>query len=98
MRVKCPHCSKPIEIVATDSTTEVVICPSCGSNVSDGEQTLVQIRTSVKTLGRFELIEMLGRGYFGEVWLADDTELNRKVAVKLPRIEGLNDEDRKSVV
>lgn len=92
MRVKCPHCSKPVEIVAGDTTTEVVICPSCGSNVSDGERTLVQIRTSVKTLGRFELIEMLGRGYFGEVWLADDTELNRKVAVKLPRIEGLNDD------
>ena len=92
MRVKCPHCSKPIEIVATDSTTEVVVCPSCGSNVSDGEQTLVQIRPIVKTLGRFDLIEMLGRGYFGEVWLAEDTELSRKVAVKLPRIEGLSDD------
>ncbi len=92
MRVKCPHCSKPIEIVATESTSDVVICPSCGSNVSDGEQTLVQIRSSVRTLGRFELIEMLGRGYFGEVWLADDTELHRKVAVKIPRTSGMNDD------
>ncbi|MEJ7591269.1 MAG: protein kinase [Planctomycetaceae bacterium] len=90
MRVKCPHCSKPIEIVGAESDTDVIFCPSCGSKVSDAEQTLVQIPSSLKSLGRFELIEILGRGYFGEVWLAEDTELHRKVAVKVPRTDGLD--------
>ena len=36
-------------------------------------------------LGRFEFLEKVGQGAFGEVWRALDTELHRFVAVKLPR-------------
>jgi TolB-like protein/Tfp pilus assembly protein PilF/predicted Ser/Thr protein kinase len=37
----------------------------------------------IATVSHYRLIEPLGRGAMGEVWLAEDTELPRKVAVKL---------------
>ncbi len=35
------------------------------------------------TLGRYHLQERIGQGGMGEVWLAEDTQLHRQVAVKL---------------
>jgi TolB-like protein/Flp pilus assembly protein TadD/predicted Ser/Thr protein kinase len=36
-----------------------------------------------ETISHYRLLEALGRGAMGEVWLAEDTQLPRKVAIKL---------------
>jgi serine/threonine protein kinase len=68
-----------------------VSCPACGSNFSlVGEETETYRGTELQTLGHFQLKERLGAGHFGTVWMALDTELDRTVAVKVPRKERLD--------
>ncbi len=41
----------------------------------------------VKKIGRYTILGLLGKGGFGRVYLAHDDELNRPVAIKVPRPE-----------
>jgi serine/threonine protein kinase len=56
--------------------------------------TLSKSRGATATIGHFELIEEVGRGAFGTVWRARDAELDRQVAVKIPRDHQTSSEDR----
>ncbi|MGH9254246.1 MAG: hypothetical protein ACRD3C_06720 [Vicinamibacterales bacterium] len=47
-------------------------------------------------LGSYEILSLLGRGGIGEVYLAEDTRLNRKVALKVLSAESVTDERAKS--
>lgn len=44
-----------------------------------------------RTLGRFEIVRLLGKGAFGAVYLARDPRLDRNVAVKVPQAGGFLD-------
>jgi hypothetical protein len=44
-------------------------------------------------LGHFQLLRCLGQGAFGSVWKARDTELDRTVAVKIPRADRMTEDD-----
>ncbi|MBV9617356.1 MAG: protein kinase, partial [Ktedonobacteraceae bacterium] len=37
---------------------------------------------SVNTLGRYKILQRLGRGGMGDVWLGEDPRLHRQVAIK----------------
>jgi len=93
MHVRCPHCANHIEIVDESSLNDVV-CTSCGSNFNliSGEET-VSYEAGGDTIGHFRLIRKLGAGAFGSVWQAVDTELDRSVAIKIPRKDQLSDDE-----
>lgn len=92
LRVRCPHCQNPIELIdeAQDALGDID-CPSCGSTFSlvDWSANPTKVMPTVKQFGHFELIEVLGVGAFGSVWKARDLELDRAVAVKIPRKDQL---------
>ena len=84
LHVRCPHCRSAIELV-DDETWSGITCPSCDSSFDLAGDDDEHNRESSKRLGQFELIERVGVGGFGAVWKAHDTELDRIVAIKVPR-------------
>ncbi len=85
MRVRCPHCGNAVQL-ATQRTDQAT-CESCGSVVNiDEDLTRTDCSASIpKKIGRFEVVRILGQGAFGLVYLANDPELERPVAIKVPR-------------
>jgi tRNA A-37 threonylcarbamoyl transferase component Bud32 len=85
LRVKCPHCGNGIQLVESESAE--VTCAACGSSfhVEPGATTSYHPAGLPRSVGRFEVLERLGRGAFGTVYKARDPKLQRLVAVKMPR-------------
>jgi serine/threonine protein kinase/tetratricopeptide (TPR) repeat protein len=84
-RLVCPRCGAPID-AAVDATREKVECPACEATFRLAPSNpLPWASERSPRLGKYELIEEVGRGQFGIVFRARDTELGRTVAVKVAR-------------
>lgn len=83
LHLRCPHCQNGVEVLA-DAQLEEIACASCGSTFglvgAEGESLATPSR-----IDRFVLLEKIGIGGFGTVWRALDPELDREVAIKVPR-------------
>ena len=94
MHIVCPHCQGAIELVQLPPSGDVS-CPSCGSGFHVETGTTTTVDLTRESLGRFELIQMLGVGAFGMVYKARDPQLDRLVAIKVPRSRHfVNDDER----
>lgn len=72
----------------------VVVCEACASEIRPWEQgSTVAHDGEAQKFGRFELIAPLGRGTFGAVWKARDTQLDRLVAIKIPHRDTLTPDE-----
>ena len=94
MHLVCPHCQNPIEVVESPAPAEIV-CPCCGSTfrLEGGSTTRANLPPGQRDLGKFELLEIVGIGSFGTVYQARDPELDRIVAIKVPRAGNLGSKE-----
>src|SRR5437764_9955856 len=88
MHILCPHCRNPIELLKL-TPREEVNCPSCGSSFCLEAQSTAVTPQDSKQHGRFRLLDTVGQGAFGTVYKARDPELDRTVALKVPRAGNL---------
>jgi serine/threonine protein kinase len=85
MSFLCPYCQANVDAIAPDG--DHAVCPSCRSSfhLASGPTIQWSPKQGQRRLGRFELIDQVGIGSFGTVYKARDTDLDRIVAIKVPR-------------
>ncbi len=69
-----------------DNTDKTVVIPDDDGSDGGGGEGASRERVTRQSYGRYEADRILGRGAFGIVFLGYDAQLNRRVAIKVPRL------------
>lgn len=72
---------QPIELLSTEIEASEPLAPTASHHRTDGRFD----RQIGNQIDRYEIIRRLGRGAFGETYLARDPQLDLQVAIKVPR-------------
>lgn len=97
LTIRCPRCHHPT-LVAVDATLTDIHCPSCDVDFDVVDDARTGNAGQPVHVGKFLLIERIGIGSFGTVWKARDTDLDRSVAIKIPRHSGMTAEQQEKFV
>ncbi|QDT79648.1 Serine/threonine-protein kinase PrkC [Gimesia maris] len=68
--------------------------PQYSEILQDFSSQLADSHQQIRRIGRYRLEKIVGQGAFGVVWKAWDEELQRIVAVKIPRNQSLSEQER----
>lgn len=96
VRVSCPTCGHVLSL-GSDAPFRELECPACRERFALIKDDLADATTDhelrERIMGHFRLLEKVGEGSFGAVWRAQDLQLDRTVAVKIPRREQLSERE-----
>jgi serine/threonine protein kinase len=84
--IRCAKCGAELDVSALKTLSHIQ-CPKCKSNV-----------TVPGRIGQFLIIRQLGAGAMGTVVEALDEQLHRRVAIKVIRLGGGEESDRKQML
>jgi tetratricopeptide (TPR) repeat protein/predicted Ser/Thr protein kinase len=95
MGMKCPKCN-------FENPADTKFCSECGTQLTAAEKISAPVTETLETpkeelttgstfAGRYQIIEVLGKGGMGKVYRAMDKKLNEEVALKLVKPEIASD-------
>lgn len=91
LTIRCPDCHTECE-VDSEVVEHDLTCGSCLHTFRLIGHDAIGLRAG-DNIAHFVLQEELGRGAFGSVWKAEDPQLHRHVAIKVPRRGALSPEE-----